>query len=221
VIELFFGMSLPALWTTRKEREQVENLADCYAILLTVEQLEKLYLRDEVPADAYTQECTKLIAQFKSCWNLARESVVDVREFTRTMRLECPAALHRCVVVGVPATLEQTAKNKASGPSAKRVAEIVQHFITLMDALKLNMVAVDHVHPLLSDLTQSLTLLSIAQNGDNEQANQALLKVREWLIDLNKLKASDELSQDQVRQLLFDLENAHASFYRSLSEHDT
>lgn len=32
----------------------------------------------------------------------------------------------------------------------------LQHFITLMDSLKLNMTAVDQIHPLLSDLMQSL-----------------------------------------------------------------
>ena len=42
--------------------------------------------------------------------------------------------------------------------SAKYVAEAVQHFITLMDSLKLNMVAVDQLHPLLSDLVFSCFL---------------------------------------------------------------
>lgn len=37
----------------------------------------------------------------------------------------------------------------------------LQHFITLLDALKLNLNAVDQLHPLLSDLMQSLALLKI------------------------------------------------------------
>jgi len=32
------------------------------------------------------------------------------------------------------------------------------------------------------------------------------------------MKASDELDEDQIRQLLFDLEGSHNSFYRSLAE---
>ena len=36
------------------------------------------------------------------------------------------------------------------------IAETVQHFITTMDSLKLNMVAVDQIYPLLSDLVQAL-----------------------------------------------------------------
>jgi len=38
------------------------------------------------------------------------------------------------------------------------------------------------------------------------------------LVVLNGMRASDELSEDQTRQLLFDLESAHAAFYRYLSE---
>lgn len=38
------------------------------------------------------------------------------------------------------------------------------------------------------------------------------------LITLNKMKASDEINEGQVRQLLFDLESSHTEFYRSLSK---
>ena len=37
------------------------------------------------------------------------------------------------------------------------------------------------------------------------------------LITLNRMKASEDLDQDQVRQLLFDLEGSYSAFYRSLS----
>ena len=37
------------------------------------------------------------------------------------------------------------------------VAETVQHFITAMDAIKLEQRAVDELHPLISDLMNALT----------------------------------------------------------------
>lgn len=40
--------------------------------------------------------------------------------------------------------------------AAKAVGETVQFFITTMDSLKLNMVAVDQLYPLLNDLMQFL-----------------------------------------------------------------
>lgn len=81
-----------------------------------------------------------------------------------------------------------------------------------MDSLKLSMVAVDQIHPLLSDLLQSLNKISLSGTFDGKS------KIKEWLILLNNMKATEELDDSQVRQLLFDLENAHTCFYRCLSE---
>jgi ESCRT-I complex subunit VPS28 len=36
------------------------------------------------------------------------------------------------------------------------------------------------------------------------------------LILLNGMKASDELNEEQLRQLMFDIEHAYAEFFRSL-----
>jgi hypothetical protein len=48
--------------------------------------------------------------------------------------------------VGLPATIEHRKRpTDGSGGGARAVAETVQHFITAMDSLKLNLVAVDQV----------------------------------------------------------------------------
>ena len=70
-----------------------------------------------------------------------------------------------------------------------------------MDSLKLNMLAVDQLHPQLSDLIQSLHKI-----GSLPSDYSGKTKIKEWLIKLNKLKASDEISTQDARQLLFDLE---------------
>jgi ESCRT-I complex subunit VPS28 len=80
-----------------------------------------------------------------------------------------------------------------------------------MDSLKLNLKAVDQIHPLLSDLIQSLNRVV---SGDFE----GKIKIRNWLVTLNKMKASEEIDDEQARQLMFDLETAHNEFYRSLSD---
>jgi hypothetical protein len=73
--------------------------------------------------------------------------------------MNCPAAFKRLVEIGVPATIEHGSSlaTASSGQSTNKViAETVQFFITLMDSLKLNVTAVDEVHPQLSDLMQTL-----------------------------------------------------------------
>jgi ESCRT-I complex subunit VPS28 len=48
--------------------------------------------------------------------------------------------------VGLPATIEHRKRPvEGGGGGARAVAETVQHFITAMDSLKLNLVAVDQV----------------------------------------------------------------------------
>ena len=41
-------------------------------------------------------------------------------------------------------------------------------------------------------------------------------KTKDWLSKLHAMSASQELSEDEVRQLLFDLENAYNSFIAAL-----
>ncbi|CAG8450456.1 121_t:CDS:2 [Scutellospora calospora] len=185
------------LYTNNKDREKYENLADVYAIIVTMEHLEK----------AYTPACAKLIAQYKTAMNLVCDLIPDVEKFMKEYKLKCPAAVNR-FKIGVPATIEHSIDPIKS---AKYVAETVSHFITLMDALKLSMKAVDEIHPMLSDLMQSLNNMS-SLPAEHEA------KIRNWLITLNSMRASDEINEEQVRQLLFDLENAHNAFYRSLSD---
>lgn len=84
------------------------------------------------------------------------------------------------------------------------VAETVQAFITTMDALKINMTSVDSVHPLLSDLVQSLNKLAfLPRDFDGRE------KTKQWLAQLNQMRASEQLTDEQTRQLLFDLESGY------------
>jgi ESCRT-I complex subunit VPS28 len=55
------------------EREHYENLAELYSIIVTLEALEKAYLRDSIQESEYTETCDRLLRQYKS--NLATESV--------------------------------------------------------------------------------------------------------------------------------------------------
>jgi hypothetical protein len=76
------------------------------------------------------------------------------------------------------------------------VAETVQHFITAMDSLKLNMVAADQLQPLLSDLCESLhKVRALPPDWEHRQ------KLHSWLQVMTKMKASDELQAEQSRQV--------------------
>ncbi|CAJ0755229.1 10316_t:CDS:2 [Entrophospora sp. SA101] len=173
------------LYTNNKEREKYELLSDLYAIIVTMEHLEKAYIRDLIPHTEYTPACGKLIAQYKTAVNLVNDSVPDVEKFMKEYKLECPAAVNR-FKIGVPATVEHsTGAGHDPSNSAQNVAETVQNFITVMDVLKLRIRAVDEIHPLLSNLMQSLNKMTSLPPEFEGKA-----KIRNWLITLNGMKAN-------------------------------
>ncbi|ORX62967.1 vacuolar protein sorting-associated, partial [Hesseltinella vesiculosa] len=194
------------LFNNNKEREKYDNMADLFSIIVLMEHLEKAFIRDSITADEYTPQCANLIAKYKTTMNFLADSVTNLDT--------CPAAVNR-FRIGVPATyehaVEENAKNNR-GKATLYVAESVSHFITLLDTLRVNRLAVDDIHPLLEDLIKALN--SVPGLPPDYEAKAV---VRKWLIVLNGLKASDEITADQARQMVFEIERSHNNFYRWLS----
>ncbi|KAF6163268.1 hypothetical protein GIB67_025132 [Kingdonia uniflora] len=196
----------------KREREMYDSFADLYAIIKTTEKLEKIYVRDTISSEEYEPECFKLIAQFKTLTSTLKDTVPSIERFCDTYKMDCPSALHRLITSGVPATVEHRAARAASSTtSAAIVAECVQHFITAMDTLKLNMIAIDQVHPVLADLLSSLNKLSLLP-----PEFEGRVKMKEWITRLSKMGAADELTEQQARQLHFDLESSYNLFMAAL-----
>ncbi|ORY99182.1 vacuolar protein sorting-associated [Syncephalastrum racemosum] len=189
-------------------------MADLFAIIVLMEHLEKAFIRDSITAEEYTPQCANLIAKYKTTMNFLSDSVTNLETFMDDYKLTCPAAVNR-FKIGVPATYEHAVGDNTKqdmGKSAKYIAETVLHFITLMDTLRLNRYAVDELHPILADLIQSLN------NVPGLPADfEGKAKVRQWLITLHSMKASDQITEEQARQMLFEMDQSHTEFYRLLS----
>ncbi|KAJ5535710.1 hypothetical protein N7513_008896 [Penicillium frequentans] len=204
------------------ERDLYESLAEIYSIIVTLDGLEKAYIKDVVTEAEYTETCTRLLKQYKS--SLGDETVarefVDLESFKRTWGLECPRATER-LRIGLPATVEQASHNapnsgsgaqggSGGGASGSLILTATENFITFLDALKLNMVSKDALHPLLSEVIQSVNKVT-----DGEFENRG--KIIQWLIALNQMRATEELSEDQARELAFDIEQAYQGFKATLN----
>lgn len=209
------------LFSTPKQRELYESLAEIYSIIVGLDKLEKAYLKDSVSQHEYTPTCLRLLAQYNTI--LKNEDVLaefkDLESFKSKYNMNFAHATAR-LKIGVPATVEQAVEHShtvnSSAPGAlvsnvshKAVAEATGNFITMMDGLKLNFKAKDQLHPLLSELMTSLNKVT-SNNFDGRG------KLVQWLITLNGMKANEELTEEQARQLLFDLDNTYKSFYTTL-----
>ncbi len=116
----------------------------------------------------------------------------------------------------MPATTVTAPSAAQSGPSSALntsgalILEATQDFITFLDAVKLNLLSKDQLHPLLSDVIQSVNKVT-----DRDFENRG--KIVQWLIALNQMKASDELGDQQARELELDISQAYQGFKSTLT----
>lgn len=218
-----------------KDRVKYETLADIYSIIICVEHLEIVWARGCCEDDAYTLECEKFITKYKAMLPSVCKWYPDIKLFFSEYCSDCHAAQNRLVKIGVPATtFHGSGSAKISDVKGLQltIAQTVQYFITTMDGLQLNLKAVDEVlfqifhflrlhcfwmcfqiHPHLKELMECINKVTTLPPDHLSKT-----KVQEWLIKLNEKKASDELSDDDIRQMTFDLENAYSEFVKFLQQ---
>ncbi|CAB54493.1 Vacuolar protein sorting-associated protein 28 homolog [Caenorhabditis elegans] len=194
------------LFENHSEREQMENLSELFAVLNALEHLEKMFSRDHVSADEYKSECFKLIDQYKVTMRLVH-GATSIEDFAKKYRLHCPAAIER-IREGRPITVKDD-----QGNVLKHIASIVEQFITFLDALRLNTRAVDDLYPGLDDLYNAI-------NTTSRVPIDAIVttKVKKWHDRLSSMAASDEISDEDARQMIFDVESAYQAFNKALNE---
>ncbi|PNS21635.1 Vacuolar protein sorting-associated protein 28 2 [Sphaceloma murrayae] len=199
------------LATNAAERDLYESLAEIYSIIVTLDALEKAYLKDSIAENEYTETCSRLLKQYKS--NLSDENVFkafgDLDSFKDEWGLEVPRATDR-LKIGLPATIEAPTtrhgpQGSGSNAAAAHIVAASEDFITVLDAIKMNMLSKDQLHPFLVDTIQAVNKVT-----DQEFENKG--KIVQWLITLNQMRAAEELSMDQAREMLYDIERAYDGF---------
>lgn len=185
--------------------------ADLYAIIQTIEKLDRAYTSGWVDDTPYTTACQRLLGQYKTLYDALRDKVPNVDKFMEQFRMQCAMAPNR-IKKGIPATLEHAQPAIAKDrPDILAVAETTGFFITAKDSLHLNMKAVDQLCPTLSDLLQSMA--RVAALPANFPPRD---KIKDWHQKLFEQPASYELSEEEVRQLAFDLDAAYNEFMRAI-----
>lgn len=158
----------------------------------------------------------KLLAQYNTYLNNenVRAQFHDLKHFRERFNIVASNAITR-LERGIPVTVEHAIDNEQGQNqgenkfNGKNVAEATGNFITVMDALKLNYKAKDQLHPLLAEL-----LLSVNRVTNVNFEHRA--KLVEWIVKINKMQVDQLLTDNEVRELLFDLDLAYKSFYALL-----
>ncbi|CAG2168722.1 unnamed protein product [Oppiella nova] len=196
------------LYRTAREREKYDNLADLYAVVNSLQCLEKAYIKDSVTAKEYTGACSKLLVQYRAAFKQVQSpDLPDIETFLHKYRLDCPAAMER-IKEDRPITIRDD-----KGNTSKCIADIVSLFITIIDKLRLEIKSMDELQPDLRELYDTMNRLTLVPSSFEGKA-----KVNEWLTTMASMAASDELNETQVRQLIFDLESSYNAFNKLLHE---
>lgn len=93
--------------------------------------------------------------------------------------------------------------------NATHIVSASENFITLFDAIRMQMLSKDTLHPILVEIIQAVNKVT-----DRDFENKG--KIVQWLITLNQMRAAEELSAEQARDLQFDLNAAYDGFKSTL-----
>lgn len=134
-------------------------------------------------------------------------------QLTVHLQLQVPRATER-LKIGIPATVEAPTRSSAApsggaGAAATHIVAASENFITLFDAIKMNMLSKDTLHPILVETIQAVNKVT-----DRDFENKA--KIVQWLITLNQMRAAQDLSPEQARELQFDMNLAYDGFKSTL-----
>uniref|UniRef100_A0A3Q4HGI4 Vacuolar protein sorting-associated protein 28 homolog n=1 Tax=Neolamprologus brichardi TaxID=32507 RepID=A0A3Q4HGI4_NEOBR len=164
------------LYKNAREREKYDNMAELFAVVKTLQALEKAYIKDCVTPNEYTASCSRLLVQYKAAFKQVQGSDVgSIDDFCRKYRLDCPLAMER-IKEDRPITIKDD-----KGNLNRCIADIVSLFITVMDKLRLEIRAMDEIQPDLRELMETMNRMS-----NMPPDSEAKDKVSLWLVTLGR-----------------------------------
>lgn len=182
------------------DKRRVTEQANLYSLLVTIDALERLFTQGVVDKDDVETQLAELIEQLKTLLTATKK---DVHSFIAEHNLDVSFARPR---------LEKMFHRSSSGSNDVLLAlDAGQHFVTLVDALKLGMLHADELLPVCRDLVDAMKGISALPKN-----SPALTAVSTWLDKLSSMRASDSLTDDDARQFSLDVQNACAIFQSSV-----
>ncbi|KAM3188151.1 hypothetical protein ACTXT7_000920 [Hymenolepis weldensis] len=174
----------------------IRNLAEVYALINSLQFLQKAFIKDCIKEDKYASLCRRLLSQLKEAFVLVKNEYPTIEVFMEKYKMDCPGALK---VIKEGPTVQDDGN--------KLLVHTTELFITALDRLNLNHIAKDEIQPDIDALWKAMNGLSILPaNFDGKE------KMRQWLDVMEPMGASDSLTTEQGRQLQFDVETAYVQF---------
>lgn len=200
-----------SLGSDATEREMYDNMGEVYAVVLTLEMVEKAYSQGSIEYDEYIKSATSLIGQFKSNWTLVKNSNqfagTKLEDFLRNYRLEALLA-QRAI------KLDRPLNKMITTNQPKMVADITSQYLTFSNYLEMEMYSMEDLKQPMSKLKYLLSEFQILPKDI-----EAVTIVEKWSDIFDDKSATESLNEEEVVTLKIDIATAQNSFDRFLESH--
>ena len=190
---------------TIEEEEKIQNPANIYSLIRTLQFIEWAYNFSHIDRESYTKETNIILEQYKNATN-AYPEYEGLDNFVKHYKLEdCTYAINRIK--------EGNIKERASS-NVIAIQKMTQFFNDLNLILDTDTLSVADIVPMYLELCNSLEDLKNLINLQNEDIN----KIRQCYLNLkNNRKAADILSEEERKQMKIDLGVASSTVSKQLA----
>ena len=190
---------------TIEEEEKIQNPANIYSLIRTLQFIEWAYNFSHIDRESYTKETNIILEQYENAKN-AYPEYEGLDNFVKHYKLEdCSFAINRIK--------EGRVKDRASA-SVIAIQKMTQYFNDLNLILDTETLSVADIVQMYLELVNSLEDLKNLINLQNEDIS----KIKQCYLNLkNNRKAADILTDEEKKQMKIDLGVASSTVSKQLS----
>ena len=190
---------------TIEEEEKIQNPANIYSLIRTLQFIEWAYNFSHIDRESYTKETNIILEQYKNATNAFPE-YEGLDDFVKHYKLEdCSFAINRIK--------EGNIKERASS-QVIAIQKMTQYFNDLNLMLDSDTLSVADIVQLYLELCNTFDDLKNLINLQNEDIN----KIKQCYLNLkNNRKAADILNEEEKKQMKIDLGVASSTVTKQLS----
>ena len=190
---------------TIEEEEKIQNPANIYSLIRTLQFIEWAYNFSHIDRESYTKETNIILEQYENAKN-AYPEYEGLDNFVKHYKLEdCTYAINRIK--------EGRVKDRASA-SVIAIQKMTQYFNDLNLILDTETLSVSDIVQMYLELCNSLEDLKNLINLQNEDIS----KIKQCYLNLkNNRKAADILTDEEREQMKIDLGVASSTVSKQLS----
>ena len=190
---------------TIEEEEKIQNPANIYSLIRTLQFIEWAYNFSHIDRESYTKETNIILEQYENAKN-AYPEYEGLESFVKHYKLEdCTYAINR---------IKEGRVKTGASPSVVAIQKVTQFFNDLNIILDTDTLSVSDIVQMYFELCNGLEDLKNLINLQNEDIS----KVKQCYLSLkNNRKAADILSDEEKKQMKIDLQVASSTVSKQLS----